>query len=122
MAVSIEAATATTAFFEPRRLLRRWNWARAYVLLERAAAQAHVTMTVLSQLLPFLSLAERDLPALWLSPGQRPAKETRWRWVGNRDMSAPISASTTQAEVRLMPGISASSRTSSAKGPTFSSI
>src|SRR5829696_3417365 len=41
MAVKMEAATAQTAFFGPRRWRRRWNCARSWPSFWRLAAQAH---------------------------------------------------------------------------------
>lgn len=43
------AATARMAFFAPRRLRRRRNWACKYSFLTRTAAQAAVTRAVFSQ-------------------------------------------------------------------------
>ena len=44
-------------------------------------------------------------PADSLLPGQVPAQEARWPAVGNRLMSAPVSATITSAVRVSMPGI-----------------
>jgi hypothetical protein len=56
------------------------------------------------------------LPADSLLPGHMPAHDANCRSLGNRVMSAPISAITTSAVRRLMPGIVSSRSTADAKG------
>ena len=53
---------------------------------------------------------ERRLPALSSLRGHKPAQETRWPAVGKRDMSTPISATTTVAVRSEIPGIVVSRR------------
>src|SRR6202023_3849634 len=103
--VSMEAATATTAFFGPRRLLSRRYCARRPESLARVAAQAACTRVDLSQTLPGGRRVERRLPALSSLRGHNPAHETRWPALGKRYMSKPISASRTRAVVSLTPGM-----------------
>src|SRR5215217_7123408 len=81
-AVRMDAATARIAFLGPRRLLRRRNCARKYVLRVRAATQATWTSVVLSHGLPGRVRVESRLPALSCCRGQRPAQEIRWPAVG----------------------------------------
>jgi hypothetical protein len=66
-------------------------------------------------------LPGRCLPADSFWPGHIPAHEARWRWVGKRSMSAPISASRDSAVRRLTPGIVQSSSRFLEKGAIGSS-
>jgi hypothetical protein len=53
----------------------------------------------------FRCSAVLPFPALSLLPGHRPAHDAKWRLVGKRVMSVPISAITTSAVRRWIPGM-----------------
>src|SRR3954466_7049148 len=118
----MECPTATAAFFEPRRPLRRAYCAARYVPLERAAARAASVNAPCSHLDPLRVLPERRLPADSSLPGHIPAHEARWPEVGNRLMSTPISAIRVSAVLRSTPGIVSRSSTSPEKGAITRSI
>ena len=59
---------------------------------------------------------ERRLPALSSLRGHRQAQDSRWPAVAKRDMSTPISATTTWALTALKPGIVVSSLAAVRKG------
>src|SRR5688500_12688064 len=105
----MEAATAQMAFFGPRRLRRRRNWAWKSRSFWRLAAQAHWMSTVLSHGAPLRRREDRRedrrLPALSSWRGHSPAQDTRWPAVGKRLMSRPISARIIRAAKGPMPGI-----------------
>ena len=73
-------------------------------------------------LLPLLCLAcPARLPDC-LSSGVRPAQEARWAGVGNRVMSAPVSARASSAERRPQPGMDSACCSCSSHGASSSSI
>src|SRR5260221_9791127 len=100
MMTSIECATATRAFFLPRRRANLWYWAARYVFLVWEAAHAACTNAVRKYGFPLFVLPVLRLPADSLFPGHSPAQLEIWLSEGNALMSTPISATTVSA-VRL---------------------
>src|SRR5947208_1234425 len=85
-------ATATTAFWRPRRRATRWNWGMEGGVRFLTAAQATSPMIPRSQTVPRLTGPLSRLPALCWLLGHRPAQEARCPALGKRLMSGPISA------------------------------
>src|SRR3990167_8336723 len=107
--------TAMMAFFLPRRDAKRWYWADKYVSLVRLADQAASTRAERSHELACPMRPLKRFPALSLLPGHILAHDARWLADGNRLMSEPISASTSSALRRPIPGISEMRRIVSSK-------
>lgn len=87
-----------------------------------AAACAAWTRAARTHGLPLRVLPLRRLPALSLWPGHMPAREAKWPAVGKRLRSTPISASSTSAMRRPMPGRAARRAINSSKGRMRSAI
>jgi hypothetical protein len=90
--------------------------------LLREAAFADSVSVVRSHFESWRGLPERCLPADSRLPGHCPAQEARWALVGKTFMSTPISAISTWAAMRPMPGIVSSSSRSLEKGASACSI
>jgi hypothetical protein len=75
------------------------------VPLVRIAALADWVRAACSHFEPLRVLPDLRFPPDSLLPGQTPAQEARWRWLGKTDMSRPISASSASAVRLSTPGI-----------------
>lgn len=109
-AVNIEAATARMAFFGAATGLDAQELSSQVAGLDAHCSPGGVDQGCLIQVPLSRSRVERRLPALSSLRGHRPAQEMRWPAVGKRDMSTPISATTTLAVRSLTPGIVVSRR------------
>jgi hypothetical protein len=103
MISSIACATAITARWCPRRL-------RTPVFRAQVAGRAGRSERRFDErgAQPRAALVVRPclrLPALSMLPRHRPAHDARWRLVGKRLVSVPISAMTTSAVRRWMPRV-----------------
>src|SRR6266851_2310147 len=105
MAMRIACSTATMALTGPRREAMRRYFADRQVPLLRAAGIAAMPRAPLRQGLPGRVWADLTRPADSLLPGQVPAQDARCPAVGNRVMSAPVSAMIMPATPVLIPRI-----------------
>jgi len=88
----------------------------------RAALAAASPRVPPSRGLPWPVVAALLRPADWRALGANLAQDTRWPGVGQRDMSAPVSARISGAVVTPIPGISSSWATWAASGVIACSI
>src|SRR6185503_19115622 len=104
-AIKMSCPRATLARFLPRLLASRRYRADKYVCLVLAAAAAASPRAPRSHRSPLRVRPEKCLPADSLLPGHMPAHDASCCGVGNRLMSAPVSAMRISASRSLTPGI-----------------